>query len=271
MGTLSVAQNVGINATGALPHASAMLDVVAANKGVLLPRVSLTSLTVAAPIPSPAPSLLVYNTATVGTSPNNVTPGYYYWENTKWNRLVNTAGSMVAFSSGLARNGATIVSAAPLLLGFGSSAIETINPFGESTSPPEAAGFSFVVPYSGVIQNLQVSTDLLVASVNNINTQGLQYDFTVFVSSSNPNNGIDHPAAPYVTTPLTASVRFGSPSTIISAGTFRAATNINTGSIAVNAGDRIGVRVRTNQTTDAGASDVSQLSFNASIRYVAAQ
>src|SRR5690606_11932835 len=35
-------------------------------------------------------SLLVYNTATAGVVPNNVTPGYYYWTsaNQQWNRLV---------------------------------------------------------------------------------------------------------------------------------------------------------------------------------------
>jgi hypothetical protein len=33
---------------------------------------------------------LVYNTATAGVAPNNVTPGYYYWTsaNQQWNRLV---------------------------------------------------------------------------------------------------------------------------------------------------------------------------------------
>ncbi|MGB3948000.1 MAG: hypothetical protein WBM13_08445, partial [Bacteroidia bacterium] len=34
------AQNISVNSTGALPHPSAMLDVVSANKGLLLPRVS---------------------------------------------------------------------------------------------------------------------------------------------------------------------------------------------------------------------------------------
>lgn len=55
-------QNVGINTTGAAPHASAMLDVDANNRGLLIPRVSLTDVTVAAPVTSPATGLLVYNT-----------------------------------------------------------------------------------------------------------------------------------------------------------------------------------------------------------------
>lgn len=78
-GTLH-AQNIGINSTGAVPNASAMLDVVSTNSGILIPRVALTATNAAGPVTSPANSLLVYNTATAGTAPNNVTPGYYYWE-----------------------------------------------------------------------------------------------------------------------------------------------------------------------------------------------
>jgi len=83
----SKAQNVGVNATGAVPDASAMLDVAAPDKGMLVPRVALTSAIVAAPVVAPLTSLLVYNTATAGTTPNNVTPGYYYWDGARWARL----------------------------------------------------------------------------------------------------------------------------------------------------------------------------------------
>ncbi len=86
-------QNVGINATGAAPNASAMLDVSATNRGVLIPNVALTATNAAGPITTPATSLLVYNTATAGTAPNNVTPGYYYWNGTAWVRLLNNTGN----------------------------------------------------------------------------------------------------------------------------------------------------------------------------------
>lgn len=72
--TLYYAQNVGINSTGSTPNSSAMLDIDANNKGLLIPRVALTGTTDAVTISSPATSLLVYNTATAG----GVTPGYYY-------------------------------------------------------------------------------------------------------------------------------------------------------------------------------------------------
>lgn len=72
------AQNIGINATGASPAASAGLDVDFTNKGVLIPRVALTATNAAGPVAAPATSLLVYNTATAGAGATAVTPGYYY-------------------------------------------------------------------------------------------------------------------------------------------------------------------------------------------------
>lgn len=80
---LLAAQNVGINATGTAPNTSAMLDVDAANKGLLIPRVALTSTADVTTIATPATSLLVYNTAAV----SNVTPGFYFWNGSAWTRL----------------------------------------------------------------------------------------------------------------------------------------------------------------------------------------
>jgi hypothetical protein len=79
------AQNVGIGTS--MPDASAKLDVVDANRGLLIPRVALTATNASGPVTSPATSLLVYNTAIDGTAPNNVWPGFYYWNGTKWVRL----------------------------------------------------------------------------------------------------------------------------------------------------------------------------------------
>ena len=39
--------------------------------------------------------MLVYNTATAGTSPNNVTPGYYYWDGSSWQRVNNGGTAQV--------------------------------------------------------------------------------------------------------------------------------------------------------------------------------
>lgn len=58
---VSPAQNVGINATGAMPDNSAMLDINSTSKGLLIPRLSLSGRSDATTVPTPAPYLLVYN------------------------------------------------------------------------------------------------------------------------------------------------------------------------------------------------------------------
>ena len=93
------AQNIGINATGAAPAASSMLDVSATDKGLLIPRVALTATNVAGPVTAPTTSLLIYNTATAGSSPNNVNPGYYYWSGTVWIALLNSASNLNAWNA----------------------------------------------------------------------------------------------------------------------------------------------------------------------------
>ncbi|MEO8415487.1 MAG: tail fiber domain-containing protein [Ginsengibacter sp.] len=95
-------QNVAINNDGTPPSASAMLDIKNANKGLLIPRVSLVSETDAVTIPSPVLSLLVYNT-------NAALPegaGFYFWNgNNKWSKLA-TLSALNNSSWGLAGNSA---------------------------------------------------------------------------------------------------------------------------------------------------------------------
>ena len=64
-----------------LPDAT--LDIVSSTDGLLIPRISLTSTTSALPLTLPTISELVYNVASVA----DVTPGYYYWDGSKWVRL----------------------------------------------------------------------------------------------------------------------------------------------------------------------------------------
>src|ERR1051326_2861327 len=82
------AQNVGINPNGIAPNASAGLDVDFTNKGILIPRVSLSSTTDVTTIASPANSLLVYNTNSAMTGG---TVGYWYYDTgiPAWVQLLN--------------------------------------------------------------------------------------------------------------------------------------------------------------------------------------
>lgn len=72
------------------PNPSAMLDVVGNKKGVLIPRVTLQSYTDTTTVLGSVNgtyenSLLVFN-----IQKNEVlTPGYYYWYENKWNRIIN--------------------------------------------------------------------------------------------------------------------------------------------------------------------------------------
>lgn len=73
-------QNVGINSTGAAPNSNAGLDVDFTNKGLLIPRLALTSTSSFAPLGAHVAGMIVYNTATAG----DVVPGFYYNDGNKW-------------------------------------------------------------------------------------------------------------------------------------------------------------------------------------------
>ena len=102
-------QNISINKSGSSADASAILDLNSGNdgtKGFLPQQVALTATNAAGPVAGPATGLMVYNTATAGTTPNNVIPGYYYWNSSSW-VLLNTA------SKSFMRLPSLIVSSAP--------------------------------------------------------------------------------------------------------------------------------------------------------------
>ncbi len=69
MGQVTIGSNAAVDAT-------AVLNVVATDKGVLLPRVTLTANNDQTTIPNPSNGLLVYNT---GLHPNMPNVGYVFW------------------------------------------------------------------------------------------------------------------------------------------------------------------------------------------------
>ncbi|NOY50973.1 MAG: hypothetical protein GXO88_10485 [Chlorobi bacterium] len=61
------------------PHASSALEIYSTNKGLLIPRLSLTSnLNSPSPVSSPATGLLIFNSGA------NQALGFYYWNGSKW-------------------------------------------------------------------------------------------------------------------------------------------------------------------------------------------
>src|SRR5690554_1517988 len=87
------------------PSKASVVEMTSGSKGLLIPRVALTSLDSFAPVSGEAPTdvdktdaLLVYNTATSDAAvaeEQKVTPGYYYWTTDatsgKWHRIATGA------------------------------------------------------------------------------------------------------------------------------------------------------------------------------------
>lgn len=76
------------------PANAAMLDVEAADKGILIPRVQLKEIADFAPIDGDkVESLLVYNTGSV------LAKGFYFWSNNMWNQIIDQANLEVSISN----------------------------------------------------------------------------------------------------------------------------------------------------------------------------
>lgn len=156
--TGAVAQlKLGANATTV--NANSILEMETTNKGLLLPRVALTSTTAFAPLTAHVAGMSVYNTATVG----DVTPGYYCNDGAKWikivdtniytgdgaltgNRTVTQAANTLAFTStatnGFSVDGTTFsVDAANNRVGIGTTAPSTkLHATGALTTQIESVG-----------------------------------------------------------------------------------------------------------------------------------
>ncbi|MDA0177306.1 hypothetical protein OOZ35_07380 [Mesoflavibacter profundi] len=75
------------------------LDISSSDQGFIPPQVALTALNVAAPVVNPqggalTPGTTVWNTNTAGAIPNNVSPGMYYWDGTRWVSLAGSPGGL---------------------------------------------------------------------------------------------------------------------------------------------------------------------------------
>ena len=75
------------------------LDITSTTNGFVPPRVALTDTSVEAPIVNPQggsipAGTIVWNTATGGVSPNNVAPGLYYWNGSRWVGFAGSPGGL---------------------------------------------------------------------------------------------------------------------------------------------------------------------------------
>lgn len=184
--SVQVFAQTGIGTT--TPNASAKLEVAATDKGFLPPRVALTATNAFSPIVGTAANatgLLVYNTATTTNTPNNVVPGYYYWNGAAWIQiaggLVIDASKNASFSLGAADNNklffissaSTVTVTVPTLpIGFSCQLIQTgagtITFLGSGTTLNSASGLS------------TRTTNSVIGLVMNSTTTGYVFGDTIY-------------------------------------------------------------------------------------------
>lgn len=146
------AQNIGINETGANPHASAILDVSSVNKGMLVPRMS-TAQRLA--IPAPASGLLVYDTSTAS---------FWFFDGTVWTELISGAigGNTLdqAYDEGGPGAGSTIIANSGSVRIFGTDGIIVGGQFnsGEAIGSPGPGVRMFFNPRKAAFRSGRINT-----------------------------------------------------------------------------------------------------------------
>ena len=224
---------VGIGTNVTTFDNSEVLKIAAANKGVLLPNVSIPNLNNPAPATSPASSLLVYNT-------NNTTgKGFYYWQNNKWNPILDTSNifkylGIVRSESAVSTSGvndSTPITGVSYTLGESPSAHDwqlipglskTISLYsGQNTISVSGSGVAQVnsssLDNTFISYSIALFVDNKLSGVRNFIINGkkscLYNDFNVFFNVSNLSTGnhlIELRETLRVTEVISQSITFGS-------------------------------------------------------------
>jgi hypothetical protein len=128
---LAAQTGIAINTDGTAADASALLDVKATDKGILIPRVALTSA-----VTSPVNGLLVYQTGG--------TPGFYYYNGTVWVFIQNSSNANVTLQGNTFNGASQLVqlngsSQLPVVSGVNVTALNASN-LGSGTVPTVRLG-----------------------------------------------------------------------------------------------------------------------------------
>jgi hypothetical protein len=187
---ISLDAQTGIGTT--TPNASAKLDVNATDRGFLPPRVALTATNVFSPIVGTsnlAAGLLVYNTATTTNVPNNVLPGYYYWNGSTWVQISNgliidskTTGFTLSASD---NNKVIIITSSTTVTVTVSNTSPNILPIGFSCQIIQGGAGAVTIAASGVTLNssngfVTRSTNSVIGLVMNSATTGYIFGDSIF-------------------------------------------------------------------------------------------
>ncbi len=93
LGTLLYCQ-VGINTAN--PDPNSLLELKSDNKGLLIPRITLVSITDPAPLSVHVKGMLIYNKSAFGSS---VSEGFYYNDGTQWVRVNKASSQLISFNT----------------------------------------------------------------------------------------------------------------------------------------------------------------------------
>jgi BclB C-terminal domain-containing protein len=176
--TLTAQAQVSIGSIS--PDGSAQLDVVSGDKGVLIPRMTMTARDA---IASPATGLLIYQTSD--------SPGFYYYDGSAWVPFISNSGAIIPYASGLPVALTTVLGGllnTSAVVGFGSNA-SNVSIAGGDIDLTGAAGtllnFAYSVPRSGTITSMSAyfSTTVALALIGSTVTITAQ-----LYQSTTPNN-----------------------------------------------------------------------------------
>ena len=177
------------------PNASAKLEVASTTQGFLPPRVALTASNAFSPVvgtSASATGLIVYNTATAGTAPNNVIPGYYYWNGTVWINLIGSSTSSTITGNGtsstIANFGSVMndLTASYTLTNSDNGKIITVNSASATTItvPSLSAGFNCMIVQKGTGQVTLAASGVTISNRYGFTKTAGQYSILTLVCIS---------------------------------------------------------------------------------------
>jgi hypothetical protein len=202
---------------------SALLEVNAANKGVLLPRVPLESNIDVNTIPNLVAGTVVYNTSTPANG--TITPGLVYWEGSVWRKIVteipkiaNTSVHRLNLASDMTTEAGLLDGTGGTFLNFGTISIPENGSYAfslelhGSTEPSSTYTFQFknvfyISIWSGSSMRDIAEINLHVLPSSTSSTTTATYTIMLgaeFTQGENVTVKLSH-YAPYLATPWTLS------------------------------------------------------------------
>jgi len=175
VGTLKLSDNTGTFTY----NTDALIDMQSNAKGLLLPRVALTSTASASPLSAFTAGMAVYNTNTTNTGSNDVTPGYYFSDGSKWIRLAGTGTDGITIAGTATALGGSVTQ--DQITGLSSTGL--VKRTAANTLGVATAGTDYITPSTGSSLTSLPSSTGLYPTLNQ-NTTGTAANVTATSNST---------------------------------------------------------------------------------------